>query len=71
MERLLTVEELSNMLRVSMSTVYRWVHCDFVPHIKVGGLVRFNEQSVMKWLRAREQKGRVRFNLDIEAFSRD
>ena len=66
MEELLTVEELSDKLKVGKSTVYRWVHYDFIPHIKLGGAVRFDERSVRKWLRAREQVGRVHLKIDID-----
>lgn len=66
MEELLTIEELSDKLKVSKSTVYRWVHYDFIPHIKLGGAVRFKEKSVDKWLRDREQVGRARLRVEID-----
>lgn len=66
MEELLTIEELSDKLKVSKSTVYRWVHYDFIPHIKLGGAVRFKEKSVAKWLQDREQVGRARLRVEID-----
>jgi len=66
MEELLTVEELGDKLKVSKATVYRWVHYDFIPRIKLGGVVRFREESVRRWLSAREKAGRVRLKVDIE-----
>jgi len=66
MEELLTIEELSSKLKVSKSTIYRWVHYDFIPYIKLSGAVRFNEKSVLKWLTARERAGRIRLNIDID-----
>jgi excisionase family DNA binding protein len=66
MEELLTIEELSSKLKVSKSTIYRWVHYDFIPHIKLSGAVRFNEKSVLKWLSARERVGRIRMSIDID-----
>ncbi len=65
MERLLTVEEVSDILRVSKSTVYRWVHYGFIPHIKVGGAVRFDRKAVGRWLKARESAGRSRLPVDV------
>jgi excisionase family DNA binding protein len=66
MDELLTIEDLSEKLKVSKSTVYRWVQYDFIPHIKLGGSVRFDEKSVWKWLRDREQKGRARLKVEID-----
>jgi len=66
MEELLTVEELSNKLKVGKSTVYRWVHYDFIPHIKLGGAVRFDEKSVRKRLSNRARVGRVHLKIDID-----
>ncbi len=66
MEELLTIDELSDKLKVSKSTVYRWVHYDFIPHIKLGGAVRFKEKSVDKWLRDREKAGRARLRVEID-----
>ena len=71
MERLLTVEELSGMLRVSTSTVYRWIHCDFVPYIKMGNVVRFDEKSILRWLKARECKGRTGLFIKEDTLLRD
>jgi excisionase family DNA binding protein len=60
MEELLTVEELSDKLKVGKSTVYRWVHYDYIPYVKLGGAVRFNKVAVEKWLKSRERNGRNR-----------
>jgi excisionase family DNA binding protein len=71
MEKLLTVDELSGMLRISKSTIYRWVHYGFVPHVKLGGAVRFDEASVQSWLRKRECRGRATLPVEVEPVSRD
>ena len=71
MERLLTAEQVSDMLQVSKSTVYRWVHYDFIPYIKIGGALRFDEKAVKKWLKARESKGRLRLPIEVEPISRE
>ena len=65
MERLLTIDELSDKLRVGKSTIYRWVHYDYIPHVKLGSSVRFSESAVNKWLKARESKGRNRLIVEI------
>ena len=62
----MTIEELSSKLKVSKSTIYRWVHYDVIPYLKLSGAVRFDEKSVMKWLKARERVGRVRMSIDVD-----
>jgi len=42
------------------STIYSWCHMKKLPHIKVGGLTRFREKDIMKWLDA--QVNEVRNN---------
>ncbi|MHB9141988.1 MAG: helix-turn-helix domain-containing protein [Paludibacter sp.] len=63
MEKLLTVDELSEILQVSKPTIYRWVHWEFIPHYKIGNAVRFEMKAVEKWLKARETKGRKKMLL--------
>lgn len=48
MKDLLTVDELSKVLKISTSTIYRWVHYGFIPHYKLA--VRFRKKEVGKWL---------------------
>lgn len=58
MEALLTVEELSDRLKVGKSTLYKWVHEEYIPHLKLRGSIRFNEAAVSKWLSRLENNGR-------------
>lgn len=51
MEKLLTVPEFAEILRVRPSTVYAKVHQGKLPHIKVGRLIRFKEAHVDEFLR--------------------
>ena len=66
MDKLLTDEQLSQLLQVKPSTIYKWVHYDYVPHLKVGSLIRFKEKKVEEWLKKRERKGRVGYSLRID-----
>ena len=58
MDTLLTAEELSMKLKISQATIYRWTHEQYIPHVKMGRTVRFNEKAVAEWLKKQEQKGR-------------
>ncbi|MFC1592660.1 helix-turn-helix domain-containing protein [Candidatus Omnitrophota bacterium] len=58
MDNLLTPKQLSELLQVKLSTVYKWVHYGYVPHIKIGSLIRFKADRVETWVKKREKKGR-------------
>ncbi len=61
MEKLLTIDELAEVLSVKKSTIYQWVHLGLIPHIKVGRLLRFKEGNIQKWLISRQVEPSARF----------
>jgi excisionase family DNA binding protein len=65
MERLLTVKDVSDKLRIGQSTIYRWVHYDYIPHLKLGTSVRFDESAIERWLKNRERSGRQNLKMDV------
>ena len=65
MQKLLTPQEMADCLGVEKSTIYQWTHQGFIPHIKLGKLVRFRESDVMKWLDSRSRNGRKTRQVDI------
>ncbi len=65
---LLTVDEVASMLRVQKSTIYKWTHIKFIPHVKVGGRIRFREQDIEAWLVKRSVKGRTTIKLPIDRY---
>ena len=50
MDKLLTVEDVSELLGVKICTIYQWTHMKCIPHIKVGRFVRFREADLGRWL---------------------
>lgn len=46
MDKLLTPQEIADNLGVKLSTIYSWTHTGFIPHIKLGSLLRFREKDV-------------------------
>ena len=56
MEKLLTVEQLSELIQVSKRTVYDWIHCGFISHYKLRKGVRFKESEMERWLRKRKKR---------------
>ena len=45
-EKMLTVDEVAEILRVSIGTIYRWASDGRLPHIHLGRLLRFREDEV-------------------------
>ncbi|MCK5492355.1 MAG: helix-turn-helix domain-containing protein [Candidatus Omnitrophica bacterium] len=56
MEKLLTIQEVSKLFKVTPSLIYKWVHYGFVPHIKLGTRVRFKKSALEKWLIERKKR---------------
>lgn len=54
MEKLLTVPEFAELVRVQSSTIYTQVGQGKIPHIRVGRLIRFKKEHVDEFLRAAE-----------------
>lgn len=65
MEKLLTPQQLSDLLQVKLSTIYKWVHYGYMPFVKIGSLVRFREEKVEEWLKIKAKKGRYSYKLPI------
>lgn len=66
MNRLLTVDEVAAWLQVKPRTIYQWVHEGYIPVIKLGALVRFDQSSVSAWLKKREIPGRGQRRLELD-----
>jgi len=64
-ENLLTPQEVSALLRVKPSTIYKWTHYNYIPHIKLGRSLRFKKKVIDRWVKKKERKSNVE-SLDIE-----
>jgi excisionase family DNA binding protein len=51
MSKLLTPEEVCGRYSIKMSTLYQWTSKNLIPHLKIRGLVRFEEETLEKWER--------------------
>jgi len=59
-QKLLTVDELAETLKVPRSWIYtrtRQTGPDSIPRVRVGRYLRFYEGEVMEWLREQNQAG--------------
>ncbi len=48
MNKLLTPDQVAELLGVEKSTIYNWTHTKFIPHIKVGRLLRLRKADLLK-----------------------
>jgi len=55
-ETLLTPKQLCEILQISMRTLSRHLKEKKIPYLRVGGLLRFKEQSIMKFLVEEESR---------------
>jgi len=53
-DRLLTVQEISELLKVPKSYVYWLTHQKKIPHLKIQGHLRFRQSHIDKWLNSQE-----------------
>ena len=56
---------MADILGVKPSTIYQWTHQGYIPHVKLGRLVRFSEAAVMKWVEERSNNGRKTRIVDV------
>ena len=47
---LLTVKETAEVLKISESTLYRWVHNKKINYVKLGGL-KFDEDYIQEYIK--------------------
>jgi excisionase family DNA binding protein len=51
MEKLIGIDEVSEMLGISKATVYSWTSQNKIPHIKLSTrLLKFREQEITDWI---------------------
>lgn len=49
-EKLLDIIEISQLIGISPSTIYKMTHKKRIPFVKVGRLVKFEPSKIMEWL---------------------
>jgi excisionase family DNA binding protein len=53
--RLLDINEAADYLNLSTSTLYSWVSQRRIPHLKIGGRVRFDKKVLDRWIKRFER----------------
>ncbi|TFH64334.1 MAG: DNA-binding protein [Candidatus Zixiibacteriota bacterium] len=64
-QSLLTVDQIAAYLQVQPSTIYQWTHEGYIPHVKLGNLVRFRVSQVDRWLEKREVAGKTKRRMPV------
>ncbi len=55
MDEFLTLKEVTEILKVSRQTVYRWISSGELRSIKIGKLVRIRKKDLEKFLKNKEK----------------
>jgi len=59
-DNVMTAEEVSGLLKVSLVTVRRWTASGYIPHMHLGlRMVRYRRDMIEKWMAKRSLSGRV------------
>lgn len=66
MEKFYSVKELTQILSIPKSTIYRWAREGSIPYYKVNRyLVRFREKDIKEWIeRFRKEENRPEYTLN-------
>ena len=54
MKALLTIEEASELTKLSVKTLYTYAEKEKIPHVKLGRRVLFNEDKIEGWVKSCE-----------------
>lgn len=53
--QLLTIQEVAEMTKLSESYLYKRVRARELPHFKIGNILRFRAEEVLKWLEGKRK----------------
>lgn len=56
-ESFLSVKDVARRMRVSKAWVYRKARAGFIPHFRLGGVIRFVPKDIDSWIKSNMVKG--------------
>jgi len=66
MEKLLTAQELSDYLKVKLSTIRKWCHYGYVPCLRIGeGLLGLKREKLNNGFTTKQEKEEINAKLAI------
>jgi excisionase family DNA binding protein len=58
LDKLLTIDQVSEILQVKKATIYSWTFTKKIPFLKVNGALRFREKAISTWIDEREEEAK-------------
>jgi excisionase family DNA binding protein len=56
-DSILTLKQVAEMLQVSEGWLYKKARAKIIPHIRIGGMIRFTKMDIDDWMDAHKYKG--------------
>lgn len=56
MNKLLTIQEITEITRLSKATIYAYVAPKKIPYVKIGARVLFSSDAIQEWIDKRKVK---------------
>ena len=50
MKQYLAIRDLAKVLTISVPTLYRWTSEKQIPHVRIGGRIFFDPETIDKWI---------------------
>lgn len=60
--RVLTINELSEMLKVKPKTLYQWAELGQIPCLKLNGALRFDVEDILRWINSCKREADSSYN---------
>jgi len=61
--KLLTIKELSEILKVKVKTIYQWAELGQIPCIKLNGCLRFDLADINAWINNSKKSPHSEYNI--------
>ena len=59
MDKLLTIDQVSELLQVKKNTIYSWTFTKKIPYVKINGALRFRTKDIGKWIDDQVEEAKV------------
>jgi excisionase family DNA binding protein len=64
--KILTVTDVSEMLKVKLKTLYQWAELGLIPCMKLNGCLRFSFDEIHGWLQSCKKEARTGYNPSVQ-----
>lgn len=54
---ILTIHDIAKRINVSESWIYKKAKAGIIPHVRIGGAIRFIEKDIEAWINAHKDNG--------------